>query len=223
MGSGNSPFPVWVSRNCSAAVLSFWSRGPFGGDVWFATSNSCMFLSRWVFSVVWVAKTLLMLSNSWCSTDVSRVCCRTTSKFDKSFVVLFVSGLSSALPEWRRSVFNFYFRPQLGHSFALFCVSCHWFWLCVIGPVCLGGGLFADLAPKWHFYAEFFFLAQVSKGRSLVHGFLSFRLCVMLLLLLLALLLIWSELILQLLTLPALFSVAMVWFVSLKNWRHWFR
>ena len=54
-----------------------------------------------------------------CSEDISRGCCRTNPKIGSCFDVV-VSGLSNALPEWRRCVFSLRFGPQPGlfHSFS---------------------------------------------------------------------------------------------------------
>ena len=59
---------------------------------------------------------LLVLFISSCFVMISVGCCQTTSGIGGSLVISFVSGLSRAVPEWRRGVVSLKVGLQLGHS-----------------------------------------------------------------------------------------------------------
>ena len=95
-------FPVWFLEDCSVASTYFCGWVPLGGVVWLATS---------VFKV----ELLLVLFISFCFVMISVGCCQTTSGIGGSLVISFVSGLSRAVPEWRRGVVSLKVGLQLGH------------------------------------------------------------------------------------------------------------
>ena len=112
---GTRLFPVWFSRNCSTAVKEFWGWAPVRGEVWLASLVSCMFSSLLFFYSIWIANSILTLCSLWWLLDVSERCCQTTSGIGGNFVSLVISGLSSAVPEWRCGIFGSNFRPQPRH------------------------------------------------------------------------------------------------------------
>ena len=95
--------PVWFLEDCSVVTTWFCCWIPLGGDVWLATS---------VFKVEF----LLVLFISSCFVMLSVGCCQTTSGTGGSLVISFVSGLSRAVPEWRRGVVSLKLGLPLGHS-----------------------------------------------------------------------------------------------------------
>ena len=147
-GNSTCPFPEF-SRNCSVADPEFRIWNHLGGDVWLATSTICLFSISWiVFWLVLLLESLCLLSNLWWLTSVSGACCLATAGIGNNAVVLAVSGLSHAIPEWRRDVLSLEFGSQPGHFQFYWSVSRCWFWPCSIGLLLRGGGLFAALAPK---------------------------------------------------------------------------
>ena len=95
--------PVWFPEDCSLVTTWFCCWIPLGGDVWLATS---------VFKV----KSLLILFKLSRFVLISVGCCQTTSGVGGSLVFSFVSGLSRAVPEWRRGVVSLKVGLQLGHT-----------------------------------------------------------------------------------------------------------
>ena len=120
---GTCLLPVWFSRICSVAVPELWSWSHLCSNIWFAILNSCVFSTPWVFSVVLIAKTLRIFSNLRWSKDISEGCRQTTSRLCGSFVFFVVSGLSTAVLEWRSGVFSIKLRPQIDQS-RLYCSVC---------------------------------------------------------------------------------------------------
>ena len=98
-----SSFLVWFSDDCSVASTYFCGWFPLGGDVWLATS---------AFKVEFLL--VLFLSSCWVMISVG--CCRTTSGIGGSLVISFVSGLSRAVPEWRRGLVSLEVGLHLGNS-----------------------------------------------------------------------------------------------------------
>ena len=96
-------FPVWFPEDCSVASTYFCIWFPLGGDVWLAL-------------FVYKVKFLLVLFLSSCFVMISVGCCQTISGIGGSLVISFVSGLSRAVPEWRRGVVSLKVGLQLGHS-----------------------------------------------------------------------------------------------------------
>ena len=84
-------FPVWFPEDCFVVTTWFCCWIPLGGDVWLAT---------FVFKV----ESLLIIFTSSCFVLISVGYCQTTSGIGGSLVISFVSGLSRAVPEWRRGV-----------------------------------------------------------------------------------------------------------------------
>ena len=105
---GTIPFPTFY-RNCAVTAPENWIRSLFGGHVWLATLNSCMFLSSLD------GKTFVILSNFRWLKHVSENCCLTIWRIDGIFEQLVVCSLSSAVPEWTRDIFNLNFWPLPGY------------------------------------------------------------------------------------------------------------
>ena len=103
LGNDTGSFPVLFPEDCSVASTYFCGWVPLGGVVWRATS---------VFEV----ESLVILLTSSCFVMVSVGCCQTTSGIRGSLVVLLVSGMSRAFPEWRRGAVSLKVGLQLGHS-----------------------------------------------------------------------------------------------------------
>ena len=144
-------FSVWFPEDCSVVTTWFCGWISLGGDVWLAT---------FVFKV----ELLVVLFISSCFVMISVGCCQTTSGIGGSSVILFVSGLSRAVPEWRRGVVSLKVGLQLGHShpsyleyfsvglgFVLPAVY-SWEVVCslrlVQGSISLWGGLFCQMSHK---------------------------------------------------------------------------
>ena len=114
MRNGASPFTVWFFPNFSVMLPDLWGWSPFGDNVQFSTSFSCMFWVLWAFWIVLIANSMILLSNLWWLVDVSMGCCHPSSGIDGNFVAFVVSGLSIAVAEWRLLV------QRLGRSLDTF-------------------------------------------------------------------------------------------------------
>ena len=144
-------FPVWFPEDCSVVTTWFCCWVPMGGDVWLAT---------FVFKV----ESVLLLFIWSCFVLISVGCCQTTSGIRGSLVFSFVSGLSRAVPEWRRGVVSLKVGLQLGHShpsyFEYFSVGlgfvlpavCSWEAVCSLrllqGSISLWSGLFCHMSQR---------------------------------------------------------------------------
>ena len=144
-------FPVWFPEDCSVVTTWFCCWVPLGGDVWLAISAFKVELL-----LVWII--------SSCFVMISVGCCQTTSGIGGSLVISFVSGLSRAVPEWRRDVVGLKVGLQLGHShpsyFEYFSVGLgfvlpavfSWETVCSLrlleGSISLWGGLFCHLSHR---------------------------------------------------------------------------
>ena len=67
-----------------------------------------------------IVESILLTPRLYVLLDVSGGCCQTTSGIGGSFVVLIVSGISHAAPEWRRGVSSLEFGLQPEHSHPAF-------------------------------------------------------------------------------------------------------
>ena len=103
LGNDTGSFPVLFPEDCSVVSTYFCGWVPLGGVVWRATS---------VFEV----ESLVILLTSSCFVLVSVGCCQTTSGIGGSLVVLLVSGMWRAFPEWKRGAVSLKVGLQLGHS-----------------------------------------------------------------------------------------------------------
>ena len=144
-------FPVWFPEDCSLLTTWLFCWIPLGGDFWLATS---------VFKV----ESSLMLFISSCFVMISVGFCQTTSGIGGSLLISFVSGLSRAVPEWRRGVVSLKVGLQLGPShpsyFEYFSVGLGfvlpavYFWEAVCslrllqGSISLWSGLFCHMSHR---------------------------------------------------------------------------
>ena len=229
--SGNStcPFPDF-SRNCSLENPEHRIWNHFGGNFWLATSIICLFS---IFSIVWLVllvESLCLLSNLWWLTSVSGACCQTTAGIGNNAVVLAVSGLSHAVPEWRRGVpslepglqpghFQFYWSVCLVVDFDLvpfpftprrrsvcsigFKIAFH------CGVDCFAAGLTRLVDSSW------FSMVSVvcTVGAAITGGFVvvGVRVC------------LTTVIITNVVVTGTIFVGVALVFLSFLNWRHWFR
>ena len=133
------------SRNCSVAVLELWVESLLVATFSLLHHLFVSFLSSGVVRLVLLAELLCLLSSLCWLKGVFGSWCQTTSGIGDTPVVLAVSGLSHAVPEWRRDVLSLKREPQPWH-FRLYWSVClvvdlilfHCFFLMRRSVCCIG-------------------------------------------------------------------------------------